>query len=307
MRWNLIAMGLLAATAARAQQLEPRAYSPSPVGANFAGFVYSNSSGDVVFDPSLPFTDVSARVNGMAGFYVRTFGLFGRSASITALVPYAWGRVEGNVGETYRRADRSGLGDVAARFAVNLLGGPALTPKEFAARKPATTLGFSLIVSAPTGQYDGTKLINIGTNRWALKPELGLSCPVGKWFLELYGGAWFFTTNDDFFGGQVRKQDPLTVLQGHVVYQFRPRLWLALDTTWYGGGSTTVNGVANSDRQDTTRAGLTLAVPLPHAQSIKLAYAAGTSARVGSKLDTISAAWQILWFDRGQKKSQGAS
>jgi hypothetical protein len=294
----LLLLALATASPAWAQQLEPRAYSPAPVGANFFGVGYANSSGDVVFDPSLPFTDVSANVNAVAPFYGRTFGMFGRMASVGAALPYAWGTVEGNVGETFNRATRSGLGDAALRFACNIVGTPALSPREFAARKQGTIFGASLVITAPTGEYDGSKLINIGTNRWAFKPELGFSQPLGRWWLDVYAGVWFFTTNHDFFGGQTREQDPLAVVQGHVSYTFRPQLWLALDGTWYRGGSTTLDGVANADRQENTRVGLTLAVPVSRTHALKFGYAKGASTRVGSKLDTISVAWQFFWFDR---------
>jgi hypothetical protein len=294
----LVLLGAAAAAPASAQQLEPRAYSPSPVGANFFGVGYAHSSGDVVFDPSLPFSDVSAHVNAVAPFYAHTFGLFGRSASFGAVLPYAWGTVEGNVGETFRRATRSGLGDAGLRLACNLIGTPALSPREFAARKPSATLGASLTITAPTGEYDGSKLINLGSNRWAFKPELGYSQPLGRWWLDIYAGVWLFTTNHDFYGGQTRAQDPLAVAQGHVGYTFRPRLWLALNATWYRGGATTVDGIANADRQENSRVGLTLAVPVSRTHSLKFGYAKGTSVRVGSKLDTISVAWQFLWFDK---------
>jgi len=294
----LLFFAVAAATPAVAQQLEPRAYSPSPVGVNFFGIAYTNSSGDVVFDPSLPFTDVNANVNAAAPFYGHTFGMFGRTASIGAVLPYAWGTVDGNVGETFRQAKRSGFGDFGMRLGCNLYGNPAMSPREFAATKPRTTLGVSLTVTAPTGEYDGTKLINIGTNRWAFKPELGLAQPLGRWWFDLYAGVWFFTTNHDFFGGGTREQDPLAVVQGHVSYTFKPRLWLALDATWYGGGRTTLNGVLNADRQENSRVGLTLAIPLPKNHGFKFGYAKGTTTRIGSKLDTISIAWQYLWFDR---------
>jgi hypothetical protein len=290
-------VAVLAASTARAQQLEPRAYSPSPVGANFFGVGYANSSGDVVFDPSLPFSNVSANVNAVTPFYVRTFGLAGRTASIGAVLPYAWGTVEGDVGETFHHARRSGLGDIPIRFGCNIVGNPAQAPKEFAAKKPSTMLGATLTVTAPTGEYDPAKLINIGTNRWAFKPELGFSQPLGRWWLDAYVGVWLFTTNHNFFGGQTRAQDPLTVVQAHVSYTFKPRLWLALAGTWYAGGATTVDGVANADRQENSRLGLTLAVPVTQSHSLKFGYARGTSTRVGSKLDTISAAWQMVWFD----------
>jgi len=294
----LIAVAIVSAATGRAQQLEPRAYSPAPVGANFFGVGYANASGDIVFDPSLPFTNVSANVNTAAVLYNGTFGLCGRSASMGVSLPYSWGEVQGDVGETFTRVTRSGLGDMGLRFACNIVGGPALSPHEFAARKPTTTFGASLTVTAPTGEYDPAKLINIGTNRWAFKPELGVSQPLGKFWLELFAGVWLFTTNHDFYGGNTREQSPLTAVQGHVSYTFKPRLWLALDATWYGGGETTVNGVADANRQSNTRVGLTLAVPVSPAHSLKFGYARGASTRVGSKLDTITVAWQFLWFKK---------
>ena len=295
---SLLLLAMAAAAPAWAQQLEPRAYSPAPVGANFFGVGYANSSGDVVFDPSLPFSDVKANINAVVPFYGRTFGMFGRMASFGIVQPYAWGTVEGNVGEEFRQARRSGFGDTTVRLACNIVGTPALSPRDFAAKKQGTILGTSLVVVAPTGEYDPSKLINIGTNRWAFKPELGFAQPLGRWWLDVYAGAWFFTTNHDFYGGQTRAQDPLLVVQGHVSYTFKPQLWLALNATWYGGGQTTLNGVANADRQENSRVGLTLAVPVSKAHALKFGYARGTTARVGSKLDTISVAWQFLWFDR---------
>jgi hypothetical protein len=250
---------------------------------------------------------VSANVHAVSPFYGRTFGLFGRTASLGVVLPYAWGSVEGNVGEAIQRVTRSGLGDTTLRFGCNLFGNPALSPKEFAARKPGRLLGASLTMTAPTGQYASSRLINIGTNRWALKPELGFSQPLGRWWLDVYAGVWFFTTNDEFYGGQSREQDPLVVVQGHASYTFRPRLWLALDATWYRGGSTTVNGVDNADRQENSRVGFTLAVPVTQAHGLKFGYARGTTTRVGAKLDTISVAWQFLWFDRPAAATAGVT
>jgi hypothetical protein len=283
---------------AAAQQLEPRAYSASPQGTTFAGVSYTHSSGDVVFDPTLPLTDVSASVHIAAPFCMRTFALFGHQASAGVVLPYSWGVVEGNVQEQVRRAERSGFADVALRLAVGLAGAPALPPKEFAARKPSTLLGASLTVSAPTGEYDPTKLVNLGTNRFAFKPELGLSHPLGKTWIEVYAGVWLFTDNNDFFGGQHRAQDPLGVGQAHVVRVFKPGLWGALDGTYYTGGSTTVNGTENADRQANARLGATLALPIGHGQSLKLAVAKGTTTRVGSKLTTVGITWQHVWLGR---------
>ncbi len=300
-----VALTALLGTAgtAAAQQLEPRAYAPAPVGTNFFGVAYLYSTGGVAVDPSVPIENVKARINGVAPYAGHTFGLFGRLASIGVVVPMARGTVSGDVMEAHRSVDRSGFGDPHVRFAVNLLGGPALAPREFAKRPQQATLGFSLVVACPYGQYDPTRLVNLGTNRWAFKPELGLSYPTGKWNLELYAGVWLFAENSDFFGGQRRRQDPLAAYQAHVVRNFKLGMWAAFDLTYYSGGATTVNGKRNDDRQDNTRAGFTFAVPVAKRQSIKLTYANGVTARIGSKFQTIGIAWQILWFDAPKRSS----
>ena len=282
---------------ATSQELEPRAYSPSPVGANFLLLAYARSSGGVVFDPSLPFSDVEAAVNAGSLVYGRTFGLGGRLASLAVAVPYVWGSVSGNVGEQRQEVHRSGVADARLRLGVNLIGAPALSPREFAARAPATILGASLAVFTPVGQYDPSKLINIGANRWATKLELGLAHPVGRWNLELYAGAWLFTDNDDFFGGSRRTQQPIGTFQTHVSYTFRPRLWLAFDATFYAGGRTKVDGEPKADLQRNTRLGLTLSVPIGRRHSLKLAAATGLTTRIGGDFDSLAVAWQYVWLN----------
>jgi hypothetical protein len=293
----MIIMALfLGASPVSAQQLEPRAYSASPVGANFLGLGYLYSTGGVVIDPSLPIQDVHAGIHTLVPYYGRTFGLLGRQASVTLVTPYALGTVTGEVQNADHRVDLSGWVDPQFRFAVNLLGGPALTPEEFFKRKPETTLGTSLTIVAPFGQYNPARLVNLGTNRWAFKPELGLSQPLGRWGFEFYAGVWLFTSNDDYAGGRVRRQDPLASFQTHVVYSVRPRFWAAIDFTYYVGGESTVDGRNQNNRQDNTRGGLTLSVPVTSSQSMKVNWARGVSTRVGSEFESIGLAWQLLWF-----------
>lgn len=292
------ALVALATGPAAAQELEPRAYAPNPVGANFLIAAYGHQSGDILFDPTVPITDASASLNSLVFGYGRTFGLFGRSASVGIGVPYVWGRMEGNVGEEFREITRSGMADSRLRLSVNLLGGPALTPREFAARKHGPTLGASLVVQAPTGQYDPAKLINLGTNRWAFKPEVGFSFPAGRWTLEAYAGVWVFTTNKDFYGGKTFEQDPLASFQAHVAYTFRPRMWLAADATYYAGGRTYTDRVGATEQQNNSRVGLTFALPIGKHHSVKLAWANGVTARVGDQVSIYTVAYQFLWLDR---------
>ncbi len=265
-----------------AQELEPRAYSPSPTGVNFLVVSYSYQSGDVFADPTALLEDTEARLNAGVIAYGRTFGLAGRSANLFASLPYIWGEVSGEIFEQERIITRSGLADMRLRFAMNILGGPALTPKAFAARKPTTTLGASLMVGAPTGQYDPTKLINIGSNRWSFKPEIGLSHPIGRWFLELYGSIWLFTDNKNFFGGSHRKQKPIGSIQTHIGYTIRPHFWLAADATFYTGGQTVIDDTNKTELLKNSRVGVTFSFPLGRSYSVKISSTRGLATRLGT-------------------------
>ena len=185
------------------------------------------------------------------------------------------------------------------RVSLNLLGPGAMTREAFATAPRKTILGLSLTVQAPTGQYDETRLINLGTNRWAFKPEVGVSVPAGRWFLDLYAGAWFFTSNEEFYPGEsTRRQEPLGSLQAHASYTFKSRAWLAFDATWYGGGESTIDDGPPSIRQSNTRLGGTCSLPITPSQSIKIAASTGAAARTGTDFDTYLVGWQMTWFDR---------
>jgi hypothetical protein len=209
--------------AASAQDLEPRAYSPAPIGANFLGVLYQHSTGGASFDPSFPVKNARVTVEAPAVYYSRTFDLLGRQASAALVLPYAWADAKADVFDQPRAGRRSGSGDPRSRLAANLIGGPALDLDEFLKRPPSTSVGTSLTVVAPFGQHYSDRLFNIGSNRWALKPDIGLSQPFGPWSAELSGGAWLFTANDHFFGRTSREQDPILTAQAHRQLHALPR------------------------------------------------------------------------------------
>ena len=293
-------IALLLSMAASAQDLEPRSYSPSPVGTSFVGMSFLRSSGDISFDPTVPITNAHATLDSVGVGIGQTFGVLGRQAMFTAVLPYAWGTGTGQVGNGEQSIYRSGLADVRTRVSLNLLGVPAMSPKEFATRpRGKLIVATSLTMTSPAGQYDHTKLINLGTNRWSFKPEIGMSYQVRKLYLDLYSGVWLFTENRSFYTGQsVRTQDPLVTIQGHMSYTARRGLWAAVDTTWYGGGATTVDGGTPSSRLGNARLGGTVSLPLWKGQSVKVAYSSGVSGTVGTKFETVIVAWQYVWFDR---------
>jgi len=287
----------LFATASIAQELEPRAYSNAPIGTNFALAGYTHLSGQVLLDPSLPVDDVQASIDVYSFGYARFFALAGRTASFAAGLPYIEADLRGQVQDSPAEVHRAGWGDLRLRGAINLFGHPALEPAEFARQPEALAAGASLSVVAPTGQYESSRFINIGQNRWAFKPEVGVSYPIGNWFTEAAAGIWLFTDNDDYRGGQRRSQEPIYVYQLHAGYNFRRGLWLAGDYGYYIGGRTTVNGVENDDAQRNSRVGLMLSLPVASGWSGKIGWSKGTVVRAGGDYRILSLALQYRWFD----------
>jgi hypothetical protein len=291
-------VGFVNPIASIAQDLEPRAYAASPVGVNFVVVAAGRSSGDVLVDPSLPVEDVNATVNSATIGAGTTFRFFGRTALAVAAFPYVRAHVTGKVQEATATASRSGLADPRLKLSVNLLGGRAQTAGEFAGAKRPTIVGVSLSVVPPLGQYDRSKLINLGANRWSFKPEVGISHLIGKWTVDGYAGVWLFTTNNAFYtGSSIRTQQPVFALQGHVSYTVKPRLWVAFDGTWYSGGTTNVNGIDKGDVQRNSRVGATFSLPLMRQQSLKFAYTRGATTRVGAHFTTFNLGWQLSWFN----------
>jgi hypothetical protein len=280
-----------------AQELEPRAYSPSPVGTTFIGVSATRSAGGVFTDPSAPIEDVEATV-GLLGLAAgHTVGIGGRQVLLFALLPVVWGEASGQVGEDRREVSRRGLGDMRARVSIILAGTPAMTPAEFARRTRRTIVGASVTVAPPTGQHDSMRLVNLGANRWAVKPEIGVSVPAGRWTLDAYASVWWFSDNPTYYpGANLREQAPIVALQGHISRTFGRRSWLAANLTWYRGGTTRTNGASGQDLQQNTRLGATWSLPVGARQSVKLAYSAGATTRIGADFKTVAVAWQMVFF-----------
>ena len=287
-----------------AQDLAPRAYTITPRGSNAFTLANAYNDGPLQLEGASPIEDATARLNAPSLTYYRAFSLLGRSANVIAGVAYGVGDFEGSLFGERQSTHRSGLFDPVVRVSVNLVGGPAMSLPEMRTWQQKTLLGFSLKVTAPTGQYDSTKLINLGTNRWAFKPELGLSRRWGNWLLDAYGGVWLYTENPEFFsrndyfpGVQAQTRDPVLVVETHLSYDFRPRLWVSLDANFWRGGTLTVNGVESAATlQENSHVGMTASFPVTRHQSVKLSYAWGAYIRFGGDFQVLSVAWQYSWI-----------
>jgi Putative MetA-pathway of phenol degradation len=292
----LIALAYLAAPfAARAQDIEPRQWSNTPVGVNFLISGYAYTQGGLGFAPSLPITDPHLQTDNAVLGFARSLDLWGYSGKFDTSVPYTW--LSGSADYLGHPTQRTvnGFGDPVFRLSVNLYGAPALGLKDYASYTQDWIVGASLQVSAPSGQYDDTRLVNIGTHRWYFKPNLGVSKAIGPWILEATAEVTFYTDNRNFFHGTTFSQDPLYGIQGHVIRSFRYGIWASVDATYFTGGDTQINGVSNNELQRNWRVGVTLALPLTARNSIKLYGSNGVSARTGDSYKLFGVVWQYHW------------
>ena len=279
-----------------AQELDPRAYTNIPKNANALGISYSFSTGAISTNATSPLKDFEVTIHTVAPGFVRTFGFFGRLARVQVVAPYSY--MAGNLKFMGRDTSgtRNGLLDPRLRFGVNILGSPALTVQEFQKYKQGTIFGTSMVVSIPIGQYDKEKVINLGANRWAFKPEIGLSQYFKNLYLEFYSGVWFFTDNKSYLSTKTLSQSPLFSFQGHVIYTFKNQMWVGLNGNFANGGQGSIDGVKQDDYQRKWRVGGTISYPFSWQHSIKFQYHSGAYSNIGADYDIFLLAYQFIWL-----------
>src|SRR5262245_20421132 len=277
-----------------AQALEPRSYVNTPVGINFVLLGYGYSDGDVAFDASSPIQDGKVHVHSGLLAYARSLDVWGLSGKFLAVLPLA--EVSGSAKLAGQERERHifGLADPLLRVSVNFYGAPAITMEEFPSYQQGLIIGASLQVTVPLGQYDPTKLLNVGTNRWSIKPELGISKAWGPITLEVIPAITFYTNNNDFLEGKTLAQAPIYSVQGHLIYEFSRALWAALNATYYAGGSTTIDG-EKGEALGSVRLGATATLSLSRHQSIKVYGSTGVYNRTDSNFWAVGVTWQYRW------------
>lgn len=288
-------MCLLVAVPADAGEIEPRTYVNTPVGVHFLITGYTYSDGGLATEASSPIKD--AQLSNGTGFlaYARSLDVWGKSGKFDVILPYSQLSGTALVAGQERERNVSGFADPRFRFSVNFFGAPALSVQEFPHYQQDVLIGASIQVSPPLGQYDQDKLVNIGNNRWFVRPDIGLSKAWGAFTLELSSGVFFFSSNDDFIGGQKLTQNPVSSTQIHGTYNFGNGIWAALSGTYDYGGRATIDGVRSNDVEDNSRLGATLAVPVNRNNSIKLYGSTSVHTSTGRNFDLVGLVWQYRW------------
>ena len=279
-----------------AQDLEPRAYANLPKDANVIVGSYGFLKGNVVSDASLPVKDFIISSNNFGVGYMHTFGLANKLARVQVVIPFVLMDGHATVNEERIVGNRTGFGDMRIRIGINLLGSPALGIKEFQAYQQKTIFGVSLVTSVPTGVYYSDKRINIGTNRWGFKPEIGVSKRFKHVYAEVYSGIWFYTQNNAYLGNNILKQDPVLSFQGHASYYFKNQMWVGVNLNWFSGGKTEVDDLPAGSVINSSRVGATWSMPLTRSQSIKLQFNTGVFRDLGLNYDSIALSYQYVFF-----------
>lgn len=289
------------------QSLEPRAYSPAPVGMNFLLLGTAFTDGALAEDPNLPLTDPEIRTRSVVMGYVRTFDAGGKPGRIEVVLPVTDldGRALFN-GEPVERKV-TGIGDPTIRFSAILAGVPVMDARQFQTFRQDWLVGASLLVQLPLGQYDPDRLVNIGANRWAVRPEVAVSKAMGRFVLEGTAAASMFSDNEDFFGGRTRSQAPLFASRMHASYSFPKGGWVSLDSTYFTGGRSAVDGELRNDFNSNWRTGMTVTVPVTRAFSLRFYGSTGVTPRTGKNFDLAGLALQYRWVDGRQARRMAAA
>jgi len=280
-----------------AQDLEPRRWTQMPTGLNFMGIGIGHIEGDIFFDPVLLVEEATFDMEAVGLVYVRSFGVAGKSARVDFSLPYRAGRWEGTVDDEFVHFRRRGFADPRIRVSMLLYGGPAQTPAEFAkSQRSNTVVGAAVAVSMPFGEYSSERLINLGTNRWVVRPQLGVTHTRGKWTGELTGSVFLYGDNNEFWQGTRLESDPLWALQAHLIYTFKPGLWTSLSTAYGMGGEAKVNDIAKNNLSGNWLTAFSFGFPIDRRQGVKVTLLTGrTQKPTGVDINSVVFSYSLMF------------
>jgi len=284
----LLSLLLCSFDPAAAQDLEPRRWTVFPAGLNVVGAGYVRLEGDVAFDPVLQIEDATVSGQVLALSYVRSFAVGSKIARLDMVLPWANTRWTGLLDGAPATASRVGLSDPSIRLSMILAG-----EKPDALATSNTVIGAAVAIGLPLGEYLEGRLLNLGQNRYYIRPQMGVLHTRGKWSYELTGSVFLFGDNDDFFGGATLEQDPLYAVQTHLIYAFdKPGYWAALSAGYGWDGQSTIDGSKVDDSRRLFLSALAVGAPIGKRQGIKLAYVrTRTNTSKGADVDSLTLGW----------------
>lgn len=181
-------------------------------------------------------------------------------------------------------------GDLSGLSSTNGIGDLIFAPTIHLLKDPERKRAFAVTpwLYMPTGQYNHDKALNaFGENRWKLDMQVGYITPLSdKWTLDLVGDVVWYGQNNDFGSNSAKMKQSLSYqVQTHLRYHITPGTYVAGMLSYDWGGETTVNGIRQGDRQERTKALLSVGHFLTPTVQVLGSYGQDLSIRTGVKED----------------------
>lgn len=184
----------------------------------------------------------------------------------------------------------NGLGDTNFATHIN-------TPYLIQTDKMKYMMSAGFYLSAPTGDYDNSKVVNLGTNRWSYKFEYTpLILQAGKLVLEFTGDVTFYTDNNDYGAASAELEtDPLFGLTTHLSYNLTDSFWIGASHYYYSGAENDVSGVNQNDQAKTQALRLTASFNVAPNVIMMLQYQTEIKKDNGVKQDYVGTRIAYIW------------
>ncbi len=202
--------------------------------------------------------------------YVHWTTLGGHPFALEALLPFGNIKADGNVSSL---GSASGMGDLTLLAPIWLIDN----------KSERNTFAIVPYIFFPTGSYDKNKSLNIGENRMKYDLQVGYTHGIGPVFnIELAADVMHFDKNTD----TQLSQKLLYQAQGHLSYQWKPATKLAIGLSHSSGGETSINGINQDDKIETTKALLTVSTFVNQRNQLLFSYGKDLNVNNGFKEDS---------------------
>ena len=271
-----------------AGESDPRDAIPLPGGTNAVLFYYRNISGNQYnVNGNTAFKDAELTANLGIGRYVHYWAIDKWTIAVNLIQPF--GNLHTELAASGIDQMSSGLGDTTGNVTAWY---PLILEKD-----NMFWMGAAFYLTAPTGQYDQDKIINLGANRWNYRFEVA---PViwlkGPFTLEVLGNVDIYTDNDKFTANSLTlAQDPVWSALTHVTYNITKDFWIGGSYFYHTGGETSINGVKQNDKITEQKLMFTTGFMITPQTQLLLQYAQDVVMDNGFKTSAIQTRFAYLW------------
>ena len=92
------------------------------------------------------------------------------------------------------------------------------------------------------------------------------------------------------------ESDPLWALQAHLIYTFKPGLWVSLSTAYGTGGEAKVDSVAKNNLSGNWLTSLNLGIPIDRKQGVKITLLTGrTQKSTGVDVNSLILSYSLMF------------